>query len=81
MKKVLIIYIGYRKRSNFTIEFVNDGTIIRNKINIGSLNVKKISVFLPLILRNAPKNSNHIRTDCTAFVNAVGIPGSFLAGG
>ena len=60
MKKVLIIYIGYRKRSNFTIEFVNDGTIIRNKINIGSLNVKKISVFLPLILRNAPKNSNHI---------------------
>ena len=80
MKKVLIIYIGYRKRSNFTIEFVNDGTIIRNKINIGSLNVKKISVFLPLILRNAPKNSNHICTHCLAFVDVVGIQGSFLAG-
>ena len=80
MKKVLIIYIGYRKRSNFTIEFVNDGTIIRNKINIGSLNVKKISVFLPLILRNAPKNSNHICSPCLAFVDVVGIQGSFLVG-
>ena len=76
--KISIIYIGYRKRSNFTIEFANDGTIIRNKINIGSLNLKKISVFLPLISRNASKNSNHIRPNRPVVVNSFGISGSVL---